>query len=109
MRLGDLDALKAFLIKHKEDYLGDFQSGVDFCLKTIDDIPTEGRTFIEGYNVGFEMGKTERPKGEWIIDGHHIRCNKYNEYMCAQDREGCNIPNNYCPNCGVDMRGEDNG
>ena len=51
----------------------------------------------------------ERPQGEWIIDGHHIRCNKCNEYICAQDREGCNIPNNYCPNCGTKMslKGED--
>ena len=47
----------------------------------------------------------ERPQGEWIIDGHHIRCNKCNEYICNTDREGNKIPNNFCPNCGADMRG----
>ena len=49
----------------------------------------------------------ERPQGEWIIDGHHIRCNKCNEYICNADREGNKIPDNFCPNCGADMRGEE--
>ena len=48
---------------------------------------------------------TERPQGEWIIDGHHIRCNKCNDYICNTDREGNKIPDNFCPNCGADMRG----
>lgn len=45
----------------------------------------------------------ERPKGKWIIDGHHIRCNRCNEYICNTDREGNEIPDNFCPNCGVRM------
>ena len=44
--------------------------------------------------------------GEWEIDGHHIRCNKCNIYMCNTDREGDSIPQNFCPNCGADMRKE---
>lgn len=48
-------------------------------------------------------------KGEWIIDGHHIRCNRCDEYLCNTDREGNEIPNKFCPNCGADMRGKDNG
>lgn len=47
-----------------------------------------------------------RPQGEWIIDGHHIRCNRCNEYICNTDREGNKIPDNFCPNCGSDMRGK---
>ncbi len=47
-----------------------------------------------------------RPQGEWIIDGHHIRCNRCNEYICSTDREGNKIPDNFCPNCGADMRGD---
>ena len=39
----------------------------------------------------------------WIHDGHHIRCSACNEYMCIQDREGDDIPQNYCPNCGAKM------
>ena len=46
----------------------------------------------------------ERPQGEWIIDGHHIRCNRCNEYICNTDREGNIIPNNFCPNCGAKMK-----
>lgn len=47
----------------------------------------------------------ERPQGEWIIDGHHIRCNRCNEYICNTDREGNKIPDNFCPNCGSEMKG----
>ena len=45
-------------------------------------------------------------KGKWIIDGHHIRCNQCGESMCNTDREGDAIPRNFCPNCGSDMRGD---
>lgn len=46
----------------------------------------------------------DRPQGEWIIDGHHRRCNKCGEYFCIADSEGNEIPSNFCPNCGADMR-----
>ena len=46
----------------------------------------------------------DRPQGEWIIDGHHIRCNRCNEYICNTDREGNKIPDNFCSNCGAKMR-----
>ena len=42
--------------------------------------------------------------GEWIIDGHHIKCNRCENIMCSRDREGDLIPRNFCPNCGTDMR-----
>lgn len=63
--------------------------------------------FKDGYATRREADKEayKRPKGEWIIDGHHIRCNRCNEYTCDTDREGDKIPNNFCPNCGADMRG----
>ena len=40
---------------------------------------------------------------KWMKDGHHIRCSACNEYMCIQDRECNDIPQNYCPNCGAKM------
>ena len=64
--------------------------------------------FSEGYKQGYidARKKYERPQGEWIIDGHHIRCNKCNEYICDTDREGNKIPDNFCPNCGARMGAE---
>lgn len=41
--------------------------------------------------------------GEWIKDGHHIRCSRCDMYMCDTDREGDVIPTNYCPHCGAKM------
>ncbi len=43
-------------------------------------------------------------KGEWIVDGHHIRCSECGVFFCDTDREGDSFPRNFCPNCGADMR-----
>lgn len=47
----------------------------------------------------------ERETGKWLIDGHHIKCNKRGEYMCRKDYEGEVIPRKFCPNCGAKMEG----
>lgn len=47
----------------------------------------------------------ERKTGKWLIDGHHIKCDKCGEYMCRKDYEGEVIPRNFCPNCGAKMEG----
>ena len=65
------------------------------------------RGYADGYHNGMEIGKTLNPKikqGEWIIDGHHRRCNYCNEYTCTEDREGNSIPDNFCPFCGAEMQ-----
>ena len=63
----------------------------------------------KAYCKGLEDGKKiARPHGKWIIDGHHRRCNYCNEYTCTEDREGNSIPDNFCPNCGADMKGDTN-
>ena len=56
----------------------------------------------------WKLPPIESRTGKWIRDGHHIRCDQCGIYMCDTDREGDKIPNNFCPNCGVNMRGEDN-
>ena len=45
-------------------------------------------------------------RGKWKVDGHHIRCSICDEYMCIKDQEGIEIPREFCPNCGADMREE---
>ena len=65
------------------------------------------RGYADGYHNGMEIGKTLNPRikqGEWIIDGHHRRCNYCNEYTCTEDREGNSIPDNFCPFCGAEMQ-----
>lgn len=111
MRLGDLDDLKVHISELILVYSG---TELDCAiLNAIDDAPTidvisneeSYEMYGKGYLQGYERGKNERPKGLWIIDGHHIRCNRCNEYICNTDREGDKIPDNFCPNCGADMRG----
>jgi hypothetical protein len=57
-----------------------------------------------GCRIITKLDQARRPKGRWIIDGHHIRCNRCNESICNTDREGDKIPDNFCPNCGANMR-----
>ena len=51
----------------------------------------------------------ERQTGHWERDGHHIKCSVCGIWMCDTDREGDAIPNSFCPNCGADMKGEQDG
>lgn len=45
----------------------------------------------------------ERPKGKWIIK----HANGCNYYICSECSVLSNDWDNFCPNCGADMRGED--
>ena len=44
-------------------------------------------------------------QGYWIKDSYLHRCSECGYATCGTDDEGDYIPNNYCPNCGADMRG----
>lgn len=63
----------------------------------------------EAFDLAIKTLENDRPTGEWIIDGHHIRCNRCNKYICNTDREGDVIPDNFCPNCGAKMKEANNG
>jgi hypothetical protein len=56
--------------------------------------------------IHFAPTEDVRPvlRGKWIIDGHHLICPRCEIHFCREDREGDELPNNYCPNCGADMR-----
>ena len=58
--------------------------------------------YNNGWSDGFNEGENERPKGEWIF---HKDYNESCRYGCNQCGNLNNIPNNFCPNCGADMRG----
>lgn len=49
----------------------------------------------------------DRPSGEWVRDGHHIKCNLCGTYFCDTDREGDPYPQDFCPHCGARMKGAD--
>ena len=68
-----------------------------------------GRLLCDKYNLDGlieQLPSAEQKRGKWERDGHHIKCDQCGEWMCDRDREGWDIPKNYCPNCGADMRGE---
>ena len=128
MRLIDADELKQALGKSTVTIIGYGKAVIlDEAYDIIDKAPTvepfepdyvgaerlaaRQRGYADGYHNGMEIGKTLNPRikqGEWIIDGHHRRCNYCNEYTCTEDREGNSIPDNFCPFCGADMRGDNN-
>lgn len=66
----------------------------------------EEYVFREGFRRGYEKGKADRPKGEWIM---HIDdlfpCESTQECsVCHAEQLINGNDDNYCPNCGADMR-----
>ena len=47
---------------------------------------------------------TENKKGRWIADRYCSEC----EWDKKDAELVCNIPTNYCPNCGAKIKGENN-
>ena len=56
------------------------------------------------YNEGYACGsrESERPKGEWIDHEKHIECNHCRVWFLKDYL----IRKSFCPNCGADMRGD---
>ena len=46
----------------------------------------------------------QRKKGKWILETFQIRCSQCNKLFSDNL-----FPSNYCPNCGADMRGQQDG
>ena len=46
-------------------------------------------------------------KGKWIYHTEPLACRPYGHYTCSLCNEIAWDNSNYCPNCGADMRGEE--
>ena len=58
--------------------------------------------FVPYYKMAIEALE-QQPK-----TGHWIPCDILQEFKCSECRRCFGIKTNFCPNCGADMRGEDN-
>ena len=68
-----------------------------------------GLGLIESYISDMKelpSAQPERPKGEWI---HQAKFGRIECDQCGKVFRNSFVPKNFCPNCGADMRGEQNG
>ena len=56
--------------------------------------------------MGLPSAQPERPKGKWI---HQVKFSRVECDQCGKVFRNSFAPKNFCPNCGADMRGEQNG
>ena len=65
------------------------------------------KNWEQGFSAGFEEGKkdNERPQGKWI-DPNNVGANNWCS-VCGEFILHYNGICNFCPNCGADMRGEE--
>ena len=82
-----------------------------WCITQIDNAPTVGvisneegyEMYGKGYLQGYERGKNERPKGEWVKTTSE---SNYYEINCSECGHGFEYEcqaTNFCPNCGAKM------
>ena len=77
------------------------------------------QAYKNGYSAGYEAGRRSvgRKRGRWIslteCANAGVYCSVCNKKVYKEDYAWCNRKNklrsNYCPNCGADMRGEEDG
>ena len=63
-----------------------------------EEILIEPEMYVEAIDVTIKA-LTEQPKGKWIADRYCSEC----EWDKKDAELVCNIPTNYCPNCGARM------
>ncbi len=98
---GDLISREA-LKKEVALMFGDKTHITESVCDLIDNAPTvnlEKTSFMKGYNYGCDDGKRfyGRPQGEWELHGMIYYCSNCGHY-CGESGD------NFCGNCGADMR-----
>ena len=133
MRLIDADALKEWvddsISQYGNQYSTDMLNMFGLFKEVIDNAPTVEPEIKEVpiANVTFDTEKLkeltdgiverikngelvlqdERPKGEWITSTNDNGISY--QFFCDKCKREVQVITNFCPNCGADMRGEDNG
>ena len=59
-----------------------------------------------GQTINSAIALLEERETIFLKDGHHVRCTHCDEYWCDSDREGNQLPMNFCPNCGRKVKWE---
>ena len=59
-------------------------------------------------NDGVESNEADRPQGEWVFVEEFMGINRYKCSVCEREELRTHL-SNFCPNCGADMRGEQDG
>jgi RNA polymerase subunit RPABC4/transcription elongation factor Spt4 len=90
----------------RDDYKG--------IMEYIDEVPTvDAVQYTLGYQDGFLEGKKicERPQGEWIKHIDNLFPEESTEEcpFCHEEQRIVGNDDNFCPNCGADMRGDKDG
>lgn len=93
MRLIDADKLKKKFQSCQAECTSPDRTEVDWC-------EAVAKMFV-GLNNAPTI-HTENKKGRWIADRYCSEC----EWDKKDAELVCNIPTNYCPNCGADMRSD---
>ena len=66
----------------------------------------------QAYKRGYEAGQRDaRKKGRWEMPSKYGMSHKFNHLglVCSKCQKWSDNDYNYCPNCGADMRGEEDG
>ena len=114
MRLIDADAFSAFIKKtvHEQGYDGDGALRICDAL-TIGDVLNSvcaklDGTALEGFKNAPTVDAVPVRRGRWIRDEFGSRCERCGLYA-YRNKSGRPWESDYCPYCGADMRGRQEG
>ena len=118
-RQAAIDAIrKGYPDAINSDYKDGLRIGTDRAIYHVEQLPSaQPKSYREGYQAGFKDAQLERKKGTWIIKDnpgtgwYRVTCSECGEDVtstapCIGFYPNAKVTWDYCPNCGADMRGE---